>query len=244
MSGTPQQDEAHSREIRQRKDDESRPAGFPFHTLLERETGIYYWCSKANQDAARMEFIGDRPGCPCGEPLSTGMLDGLIAFAVPAPAGSETVRTLRHIEAVRNHVNVCIAELMRRGEEHDQSKLEDPERSIYEDTAPQLRQIPYGGEEYRKLTKRLGPALQHHYANNAHHPEHFAGGIRDMTLIDLLEMVCDWRASGLRRSDGNIYTSVEVCRHKYGISDELASILTRTLEWLITQNVYHKAEES
>ena len=41
----------------------------------------------------------------------------------------------------------------------------------------------------------MGPALQHHYEDNCHHPEHYRNGIHDMNMVDLIEMLCDWRAA-------------------------------------------------
>ena len=34
-------------------------------------------------------------------------------------------------------------------------------------------------------------ALQHHYQKNRHHPEAFERGVDGMTLVDLVEMVCE-----------------------------------------------------
>ena len=41
--------------------------------------------------------------------------------------------------------------------------------------------------------KEMKPALNHHYVNNLHHPEHFQA-VDSMTLIDIVEMLCDWTA--------------------------------------------------
>jgi hypothetical protein len=40
-------------------------------------------------------------------------------------------KTLRHIETVRNYLNLCIRELLERAERHDQSKLESPEMEMF-----------------------------------------------------------------------------------------------------------------
>ena len=88
------------------------------------------------------------------------------------------------------------------------------------------------------------PAIAHHYQHNRHHPEHFAHGVPDMTLLDLLEMLCDWKSASLRHDDGSIYTSLEINQQRFGYSYELAGILRNTVDWLETQQVYHKAHES
>jgi hypothetical protein len=134
---------------------------------------------------------------------------------------------MRHIERVRNLINQAVRELLRRGEKHDQSKLSQPEVGILI-KAPSLKGITFGSEEYQKSKEFVKPALEHHYAKNRHHPQHFKEGINEMTLIDVLEMLLDWKASSERHNDGNILKSIEHNRKEYGISDQLARILTNT----------------
>jgi len=47
-------------------------------------------------------------------------------------------------------------------------------------------------EENLKLKTRL--AIEHHQKTNSHHPEHWAGGIKDMPDVYICEMVCDWKS--------------------------------------------------
>lgn len=54
-------------------------------------------------------------------------------------------------------------------------------------------------------------------------------GIRGMSLFDLIEMLCDWKAATLRHNDGNIRRSIELNQKRFGYSDELKQILLNTL---------------
>lgn len=153
-------------------------------------------------------------------------------------------KTLRHIETVRNYLNLCIRELLFRGERHDQSKLEEPEAKLFEEVSHELRTLTYDSEEYKESLKKLEPALKHHYAHNRHHIDHFDNGIRDMTIIDLVEMLCDWKASSLRQDNGNILLDLKKNQERYGFSDELYQIFANTFNWLDMEEVYHKAEQS
>jgi hypothetical protein len=154
-------------------------------------------------------------------------------------------KTLRHMETVRNYLNAVITELLHRGERHDQTKLESPEVEAYDVITEGLRGLTYGSEEYRDILKAHKPAIDHHYHFNRHHPEFFMDdSYRGMTLIDLLEMICDWKASTLRHGDGDIYKSIEINQQRFGYSYELARILRNTVDWLNEQEVFHKAEES
>ena len=81
--------------------------------------------------------------------------------------------TFRHIEAVRNYLNKFVYSLLRRGEKHDQSKLESPEVELFTEMTPILNGLTFGSTEYDESKAKLGPALEHHYAKNRHHPEHW-----------------------------------------------------------------------
>lgn len=154
-------------------------------------------------------------------------------------------KTLRHIEAVRNYLNLCVKELLHRGEQHDQSKLQSPEREMFDEWTGKLRATTYGSPEYKAMTAEMKKgALAHHYAHNRHHPEHHKNGIKDMTFMDVIEMLCDWKASSMRHNDGNILKSIEIQQEKLEFSDDMRIILENTAKWLDSNPVLHFAQES
>jgi len=149
-------------------------------------------------------------------------------------------KTLRHIETVRNFINLCVRELLTRGETHDQSKLVSPEAEVFDKYTAKLAKTTYGSKQYQKFLEELKPTLDHHYAHNRHHPEHFKDGIIDMNLVDLFEMLCDWKASSMRHEDGNILKSIEINQKRFGFTDELKHILENTAGWLDSNKITHK----
>jgi hypothetical protein len=153
-------------------------------------------------------------------------------------------KTMRHIETVRNYLNSVVLALIYRSETHDQSKLESPEVEIFEIYTPKLRDCTYDSAEYRQNLEEMKPAIAHHNDVNLHHPEHYADGISGMNLIDLIEMLCDWKAATMRHNDGDLMKSIEINQKRFGYSDELAAILRNTAQWLNAINVRHKAHES
>jgi Family of unknown function (DUF5662) len=155
-------------------------------------------------------------------------------------------KTLRHMEAVRNFLGTCIADLLVRQREHDQSKLAPPEVAFYDRLTALLRATTYGSPAYYGHLRDAGgtEALAHHYAHNAHHPEHHTAGVRGMTLLDLLEMLCDWQAAVLRREGGSLSQSLVHNQTRFGYGDELAQILANTAAWLAMQDTPHHADES
>lgn len=133
-----------------------------------------------------------------------------------------------HINRVRQLIGNCIRELLDRSEEHDLTKLDTPEVELFSELTSKLSGCTYGSAEYEEFRKQLGPALAHHYAAYRHHPEHFKNGIDDMNLIDLMEMLCDWKASSERHNDGNILKSIEKNASRFTICPQLVKILENT----------------
>jgi hypothetical protein len=137
--------------------------------------------------------------------------------------------TMEHINKVRDFLALCAFELNRRGQVHDASKLESPEKEYFDKETPLLAGLVYGTPEYHESCKRLKPALDHHFANNSHHPQHYERGVTDMDLFDVMEMLYDWKASTERGKDGDIMKSIGINAEKFGISKQLKQILTNTI---------------
>lgn len=137
-------------------------------------------------------------------------------------------KTLEHITNVQSKIRIIIYELVERSAGHDKSKLEEPKKSIFDIYTPKLKNTTYRSEEYKQYLKEMGKALDHHYENNRHHPEHFSNGINQMNLVDIVEMFCDWLAATERHSDGDIITSIEKNRERFGYNDDLKNILLNT----------------
>ncbi len=138
--------------------------------------------------------------------------------------------TYKHKKQVGELINIIIGKLLERSSNHDNSKLEEYEVDIFTEYTPKLSKTIYGSEEYNQYLKEMKPALDHHYANNRHHPEHFPNGIKDMDLVDLIEMLCDWKAATLRQRDGNILDSIDKNQERFNYSSELTQIFKNTIK--------------
>ncbi|MEE3344477.1 MAG: DUF5662 family protein [Bacilli bacterium] len=147
------------------------------------------------------------------------------------------LETYAHIETVRRYIKIFTDKLTQRGIDHDKTKLESPEAEGFAEVNDKLKHLTYGTPEYEENLKSLQTTLQHHYAKNKHHPEHYKNGVNDMTLIDLLEMICDWKASTWRQHDGNLLQSLEKNATRYGISKQLLQILKNTAVMLDEEDV-------
>jgi hypothetical protein len=140
-----------------------------------------------------------------------------------------TADTKAHINRVSELIEHFVHNLEARAEFHDATKLTDPEKEVFDRVTPQLKALTYGSEEYKASLASMGEALRHHYANNRHHPEHHRHGVNDMNLLDVVEMLCDWKAATERHADGSIAKSLDMNPVRFGIDYQLATILRNTV---------------
>lgn len=196
-----------------------------------------------------------------------------------------TEDTQAHIDRVRDLLQDVRRNLAERGYTHDASKLIEPEKSAFDRATPFLKTAAYGTPAYESAKAELGTALTHHYAHNAHHPEHWPvqesptidqmqqdlevlrhltdtgkrpdsaelavihrahaqlqadllvarSRINGMSLLDILEMLADWKAAGERTANGNLTASLSFNRGRHAIGEQLAQILDNTareLGWI------------
>lgn len=137
--------------------------------------------------------------------------------------------TLEHKRLVSHFINIIVKELLYRAEQHDNSKMEKEEVELFDIYTPKLKDSTYGDEQYQSFLKSLKPALDHHYGVSRHHPEHFKNGVKDMDLVDVIEMLCDWKASTLRHTNGNILLSIDKNQERFEYTTELHGLLTNTV---------------
>ena len=135
--------------------------------------------------------------------------------------------TRAHVDLVRRFLADVRGELWHRAQVHDASKFEEPEKSGFDVIRPRLDHDDIDSDEYRATLQEFDSILRHHYDHNRHHPEHFPDGIAGMNLIDLVEMVCDWKAASLRKPGGTVNLDWAVKR--FGIEPQLASIIANTV---------------
>ncbi|UXN70875.1 DUF5662 family protein [Devosia neptuniae] len=137
--------------------------------------------------------------------------------------------THKHIARVRELLGGVAIEMIKRGDRHDASKflpieMEPLERmqAVIDAEGP----AQFGTPEYKRRTGMLGEMIDHHRANNSHHPEHYPNGISGMDLFDVVEMFFDWKAASERGEDSCMRLGA-AC-DKYGATGPLRDILYNT----------------
>ena len=153
--------------------------------------------------------------------------------------------TLSHKNKVKEYMKIAGRELIYRGIIHDNSKLQSPEKEIFDEYTSKLADCTYGSEEYKNHLKGMQVALDHHYENNDHHPEYFDirykkrstgepyfEGLSGMNVFQLTEMIIDWYAASQRHNNGDVFKSIEINQERFGYTDEVKMILINTINYI------------
>ena len=118
------------------------------------------------------------------------------------PQEQKTLEVINaHRQRVFNLMSHLSQEVMRRGNEHDETKLGPEELPHYVATIDEFEKHPFGSDGYFKAKESLGPSVVHHYKHNRHHPE----------------------------NPGNTAKSLVLAIGKYKISPQLTQILLNTM---------------
>jgi hypothetical protein len=147
------------------------------------------------------------------------------------PVSRNTENILQHKRLVASYVEQVIRDLIKRSIEHDDTKFGTEEFDAYEEALPKFEVAEYGSPEYIEVCRSIKPAIKHHVTSNRHHPEYFGEhGINGMTLIDLVEMVCDWIAASQRGGGpANIGKGLEINKERFHVDDQLYQIIKNTV---------------
>src|SRR5688500_11853943 len=104
------------------------------------------------------------------------------------------IRTMYvHISQVRANLQRITHDLERRSLIHDESKFSADEFDGFARINKIARENAYGSEAYISSMRQESPTIDLHYSRNSHHPEHWP--YQEMSWLDLIEMVCDWRSA-------------------------------------------------
>lgn len=112
----------------------------------------------------------------------------------------------------------CLREMKPALSHHYQSNSHHPEHFDYWECNGCFRQYPRGSEVDTcetclgsQFTKREGFT-----------------SVNKMTLLDVIEMLADWKAAGERHADGSMEKSLEHNQVRFGLTEQLSQILKNT----------------
>jgi hypothetical protein len=139
----------------------------------------------------------------------------------------------RHIATVQKHLNKFVTRLQQRGIEHDLSKLSKDEFTGFVEVNQIARLHPFGSKEYNNSLKD-NKTIALHFSRNSHHPEyHIKHGVNDMTMLDWIEMVTDWKAASETYGNTSFNDALEIQRKRFRLTDAqmwLVGLIAKELE--------------
>lgn len=116
--------------------------------------------------------------------------------------------TCKHIRRVQTLLADVVMKLISRGVDHDSSKLEEPEAGIFAVMTPKLKTTTYGSDGW--FVRRAGE------------------GIKAMSMLDLIEMLVDWKAATERHDNGSLDKSLTINKERFGYGDDMDMLLRNT----------------
>lgn len=141
------------------------------------------------------------------------------------------ITIIRHINLVRFNLNKIAHRLKERAVVHDSSKYSLDEFEGFKEINRIARETPFGSQAYKDSIKD-NRAVSLHYSRNTHHPEHYQGGIDEMSLLDIVEMLCDWKAASETYGLTAFKESLEIQKDRYKLTPEQWYMIRKVAECL------------
>ena len=137
--------------------------------------------------------------------------------------------TAAHIRRVQELLVSVSRELLLRGVHHDGTKWGEHEWPYFAEATHLLADVEYGSDAYRAGLDQIRPGVERHQKTHRHHPECHPRGVLDMHLIDLVEMLADWKAAGERtKGGGDLALSIRINVKRFQIPRAIADQLRAT----------------
>ena len=134
------------------------------------------------------------------------------------PHAKELARATRHIMTVQLILRTLAREMLNRADAHDLSKLGPDEFGGMIAIDRIADKCGLNSPEY--MAALSGGAIQLHVSRHSHHPEYHVSGVQNMSLLDIVEMVCDWKAANVLRGHPEWNESVRMMSERLGLSSE------------------------
>lgn len=138
---------------------------------------------------------------------------------------------IMHISEVQENLADMRLDLEKRGISHDRTKFMAKEFDSFVKTRPKFKKANYGSKEYQECVDIIKPAIDHHYTNNRHHTKFHPNGFADVNLLDILEMLADWKAASRRSPDLSFEDSLPKAFKKYNIPENMQKHILATLKY-------------
>lgn len=142
------------------------------------------------------------------------------------------ITIFRHVAIVRKNLAKISNALNERARVHDLSKFSEDEFAGFVEVNRIAREHPYGSKEYVESLKD-NKVIELHFSRNSHHHEYYPHGVADMSLLDIIEMVADWKAASETYGQTSFADALEFQRKRFDLTDSqmwLIRLIAKELE--------------
>ena len=141
------------------------------------------------------------------------------------------ITTIKHQKLVGFLLRELARQLEQRADLHDISKWSQDEFAGFVEINRIAREHPYGSQAYKDSIKS-NEAVALHFSRNRHHPEFHPDGVNMMSLIDFIEMVCDWVGASATYGTTDMEKVIETQKERFGLSDNQLYLIEMLIEVL------------
>ncbi|EGC28246.1 hypothetical protein DICPUDRAFT_85639 [Dictyostelium purpureum] len=131
---------------------------------------------------------------------------------------------------MEGYCNLSKKELKERGDLHDASKYEPPEIEPYI-WLTWYHHCKHCNIDFKYpdgVEKLVKEGCDHHLHCNRHHPESHSDP-NEMSVLDIVEMVCDWSAISQELNQGSCINYVKQHISKWSFSNEKLNFIFKTI---------------
>lgn len=137
-------------------------------------------------------------------------------------------RIVLHNQSVKLGLQRVCDILEAKGLIHDEDKFFEDEFELFYQATDKFAQTDFGSSEYHEALSLIQPALKLHYARNSHHPDHYENGVNGMNLLDMIEMLIDWKKASCAYGKTSFQESMEINKKRFKIDEQTFGILLNT----------------
>ena len=138
-----------------------------------------------------------------------------------------------HLNMVRNDLNTCVIDIIKRSQTHDLDKIFDHNQNIvYEHHFPTIKKIEFGSQEYIDYHHKYFYHSSVLHSQNDHHFYSKHNQVTKPNLIDLLEAVIDINASNKQYSNKGFEQTIAICEQKGIFEIDIKEYVYNTLKML------------
>jgi hypothetical protein len=146
------------------------------------------------------------------------------------PHTRELARVTRHIMTVQALLRNVARQLLERADFHDLSKFAPDELGGMIEIDRIADEYGLNSPQYMEALQ--GKAIQLHRSRHTHHPEYHKNGLIEMSTLDIIEMICDWKAANMLRGHPEWNKSVNMMADRLNLSSE-QQFLIKTIAQLL-----------